>query len=188
LHSAYILTLLLITPLASTAIRAEEKTTIAVPHRIDTLLPDDHFIHVQTLKPQNELNKTPINIADNAPADNAPIKNERPLLNPPSLKEDADEKLKFYLGSHLQPSFVEQFSAISAIVPTDKDSEKLLISPTLGFRFYISPHLVFDAQTDLGYFKFSASDFQNLFDAPSTLYLKDETVPLRTDATLKFLF
>jgi len=183
LHRAYVVTLLLMTPLASTPIGAEEKTTIAPPYRVDTLLPNDYFIHVQTLKPQNEINKTQITIAENTP-----LKNETPLLSRPSLKEETDEALRFYLGSHLQPSYVEQFSTISAILPTDKENENFLISPTLGFRFYISPHLVFDAQTDLGYFKFSASEFQNLFDAPSTLYLKDETVPLRTDATLKFLF
>lgn len=169
--------------LASTPISAEEKTTPTAPYRIDTPLFDEHFIHVKTLKAQNETNKTPLNTEANTL-----IKNETPLSKPPALKKETNETFRLYFGSHLQPSFVEQFSAISAVVPTDKDNENFLISPTLGFRFYISPHLVFDAQTDLGYFKFSASDFQNLFDSPSTLYLKDETVPLRTDATLKFLF
>ena len=183
MHRTSFVLLILITTLSSINTEAEEDAAAAFPYPVDILLPDDYFIHIQTLKPQNN-----IALPDKRVEKNTLIKNGASNAKQAHSKENSNETIKFYLGSHLQPSSVEQFSTISAIVPTDKDNENFLISPTLGFRFYISPHLVFDAQTDLGYFKFSASEFQNLFDAPSTLYLKDETVPLRTDATLKFLF
>ncbi len=146
-----------------------DEASLLPPSPIKALLPDDFFLQPQP-SPQGTLN----------PAAKIFEKNRQ--------EEESNETFKLYIGSHLQPSYVDKFAGISAIYPTEKDNESLLISPTFGIKFYLLPNLLIDAQTDLGYMRFSGTEFQNIFDNPASLYIKEESVPLRTDATLKFLF
>lgn len=154
---------------ASPNLFADQNLPLTSP--IKALLPDDFFLQKQA--EQHSKNQNP-------PADN--------FFENSKTGETDTQTFSVYVGSHLQPSYVDKFASISAIVPTDKDNESFLISPTFGFKLYILPNLLLDAQTDLGYFRLNGSEFQNFFDSPSNFYIKEDNVPLRTDASLKFLF
>lgn len=148
-----------------------DETSPLPPSPIRALLPDDFFLQKQLQPPPKDKSSPSTKVFKST-----------------GNTEKSNETFKLYIGSHLQPSYVDKFAGISAIMPTEKDNESLLISPTFGFKFYLLPNLLIDTQTDLGYFRFSGSEFQNIFNNPANFYIKEEGVPLRTDATLKFLF
>lgn len=148
-----------------------DEASLLPPSPIKALLPDDFSLQKQLQPPPKDNSSPSARVFDST-----------------GRTGQSNETFKLYIGSHLQPSYVDKFAGISAILPTERDNESLLISPTFGIKFYLLPNLLIDAQTDLGYMRFSGTEFQNIFDNPASLYIKEESVPLRTDATLKFLF